>query len=71
VSDIYGSLPELVDRRVADQLKTPGRHGFYTYVPRNLPRALDLSGTIVQQRSEADRALGRLAGAARLLQHRI
>ena len=55
-SDLYGEV-----------VKTPGPHGFYTFLPRPLPRSLELSGPIVQQLSEADRALGRLAGAGRLL----
>src|SRR2546421_3649431 len=48
-------------------VKTPGPHGFYTYVPNDLPRSLRLSDAAVIAMSDADRALGRLAGAGRLL----
>lgn len=48
-------------------VKTPGAHGFYTYVPAALPRQLHLGVQTVLLLSEADRALGRLAGAGRLL----
>jgi Fic family protein len=53
--------------RYGEVVKTPGPHGFYTYVPKPLPRAMDLSQETVRRLSEADRALGRLAGAGRLL----
>ena len=48
-------------------VKTPGRFGFYTYLPVSMPRSMQLSEMTVQCLSEADRALGRLAGAGRLL----
>lgn len=48
-------------------VKTPGPHGFFTFLPAKLPRTLPLSEGVVFQLSEADRALGRLAGAGRLL----
>ena len=37
-------------------IKTPGPHGFYTFVPNDLPRRLDLSLDTVLLLSEADRA---------------
>lgn len=48
-------------------VKTPGKHGFYTFVPSTIPRALSLTTRTVSALSDADRALGRLAGAGRLL----
>jgi hypothetical protein len=48
-------------------IKTPGRFGFYTYLPEPLPRSLALTPPAVSALSDADRALGRLAGAGRLL----
>jgi Fic family protein len=46
---------------------TPGPHGFFTYFPTPIPRSLALSEQTIGRLSEADRALGRLAGAGRLL----
>lgn len=53
--------------RFGDVVKTPGPHGFLTFVPAPVPRSLALSDEAVFRLSEADRALGRLAGAGRLL----
>ena len=48
-------------------VKTPGQYGFNTFLPAPLPRALDLTDLTVSLLSDADRAIGRLAGAGRLL----
>jgi Fic family protein len=48
-------------------VKTPGPHGFYTFVPEPIPRKVPLGPETVVLLSETDRALGRLAGAGRLL----
>jgi Fic family protein len=48
-------------------LKSPGKWGFHHFVPRSLPRALPLGPQTVLALSSADTALGRLAGAGRLL----
>jgi Fic family protein len=48
-------------------VKTPGPHGFHAFVPTALPRELELASATVMLLSESDRALGRLAGAGRLL----
>ncbi|HEY3832165.1 MAG TPA: Fic family protein [Acidimicrobiia bacterium] len=48
-------------------VKTPGPHGFYTFIPSPLPRRLGLAELTVARLSDADRAIGRLAGAGRLL----
>lgn len=47
--------------------KTPGPHGYWAYHPNQLPPAYQLKPETVLLLSEADRALGRLAGAGRLL----
>lgn len=56
VSETYGRV-----------VKTPGRHGFYTFEPAPLPRVLDFDPTTVVALADAEAALGRLAGAGRLL----
>lgn len=48
-------------------VKTAGRHGFYSFIPAPIPRALSLDPQTVLSLSEADTALGRLGGAGRLL----
>ena len=48
-------------------VRTPGRYGYWAYSPQPLPASLDLPASTVKILSEADRALGRLAGAGRLL----
>ena len=48
-------------------VKTPGPHGYWAYRPSPLPRDYQLRQRTVMLLSEADRALGRLAGAGRLL----
>jgi Fic family protein len=47
--------------------RTGGRHGYVAYVPKPIPRDLALSGRVVRQLADAESALGRLAGAGRLL----
>lgn len=58
-----------VDHTLGRPIKTPGRHGFYAYHPAPLPRSLPLDEATVKQLSDADNALGRLAGAGRLLRN--
>lgn len=48
-------------------VKTPGPHGYWAYHPEPLPRSIDLRPNTIRLLSDADRALGRLAGAGRLL----
>jgi Fic family protein len=48
-------------------LKTPGPAGFVAFQPVPVPRRLDLADETVVALSDADRALGRLAGTGRLL----
>jgi Fic family protein len=47
--------------------RTPGAFGYYAFFPRSMPRTLRLQQKTVSRLSEADAALGRLAGAGRLL----
>lgn len=47
--------------------KTPGRFGHDAFLPSPLPRSLPLGEATVALLSDADRAIGRLAGAGRLL----
>ena len=48
-------------------VKGPGRWGLVHYLPERLPRTLSLDSATVLALSKADTALGRLAGAGRLL----
>lgn len=52
---------------IGQAIKSTGRWGFYRFVPEPLPRALVLGAETVLALSAADTALGRLAGAGRLL----
>ena len=56
-----------VASRFGSAIKTPGSHGYWAYHPKPLPAIYQLSAETVLLLSEADRALGRLAGAGRLL----
>lgn len=47
--------------------KGPGRWGFYRFVPESVPRSPSLDSWTILALSAADTALGRLAGAGRLL----
>ena len=48
-------------------VRTRGRHGYVAFQPGPMPRAVDLGPDTVLRLSDADRALGRLAGTGRLL----
>lgn len=52
---------------MGEVVKTLGAHGYLAYVPKPLPREFDLPQRTILLLSDADRALGRLAGAGRLL----
>ena len=56
-----------VDNSYGDVIKTPGRYGYHAFRPATLPRRLSLDDRTISLMSEADRALGRLAGAGRIL----
>lgn len=48
-------------------VRTPGRHGYLAYLPAPIPRSLPLDEPTVRLLADAEAALGRLAGAGRLL----
>lgn len=48
-------------------VRTAGAHGYVAYVPNPLPRHLEVGSAVVAQLADAESALGRLAGAGRLL----
>lgn len=50
-----------------EAFKTPGPTWFVAFRPAPVPRRLDLADETVAVLSDADRALGRLAGTGRLL----
>ena len=56
-----------VDTRYGEVIKTPGRFGYYAFRPAPIPRRMPLDDRTISLMSEADRALGRLAGAGRIL----
>jgi Fic family protein len=47
--------------------RTPGRHGYVAYFPRPLVRQVPMSAENLMRIADAEAALGRLAGAGRLL----
>jgi Fic family protein len=61
--DRYADTPFGAARR------TRGRHGYVAYFPRPIPRRLSISERNLLRLADAEAALGRLAGAGRLLPH--
>lgn len=59
-------LSAYVDETFGAVRRVPGRFGYAHYVPRSVPRSLELTVPTTRALSDADRALGRLAGAGRL-----
>jgi len=49
--------------------RTRGPHGYVAYFPKPIPRRLPISGENLLRLADAEAALGRLAGAGRLLPH--
>lgn len=49
--------------------RTPGAHGYVAYFPHPIPRKLEISSTNLLKLADGEAALGRLAGAGRLLPH--
>lgn len=58
---------DFVDKTFGRIERVPGPYGYDHFVPAPLPRALQLDAKTTRLLSEADRAIGRLAGAGRLL----
>ncbi len=48
---------------------TSGQHGYVAYFPRPIPRVVSISPDNLMRVADAEAALGRLAGAGRLLPH--
>lgn len=57
-----------VDKVAAHALVEPGAPAYWAYVPAVLPKSVDLSADLISQLSNADRAVGELAGAGKTLQ---
>ena len=49
--------------------RSPGPHTYAVYLPRPIPRSMQLDETTTLELSRADRALGRLAGSGRLIKN--
>jgi Fic family protein len=49
--------------------RTPRPHGYFAYFPRSIPRSVEISPQNLLRLADAEAALGRLAGAGRLLPH--
>jgi Fic family protein len=49
--------------------RTSGQHGYVAYFPRPIPRLISISPDNLMRVADAEAALGRLAGAGRLLPH--
>ena len=47
--------------------RTIGPHGYVAYFPAPIPRTVALAGPTIRRLADAEAALGRLAGAGRLL----
>jgi Fic family protein len=62
---------DFVDSDFGRPGKSPGlaQHAYTVYFPKPIPRAIDLSRSTAAALSDADRALGRLAGSGRLLKN--
>lgn len=60
-------LSRYVDTSFGIARRTPGAHGYVAYFPRPIPRQVSLSEPNLLRLADAEAALGRLAGAGRLL----
>ena len=60
-------LATFVDETYGVVRRIPGTHGYHHFVPSPIPRELPLAPPTTRALSDADRALGRLSGAGRLL----
>ena len=57
------------DTRFGRVRRTGGKHGYLAYFPRPIPRQVPISQPNLLRMADAEAALGRLAGAGRLLPH--
>lgn len=60
-------LSAYVDKTFGTIGRVPGPHGYDFFDPKPMPRSLDLDRATTKILSEADRALGKLAGTGRVL----
>ena len=58
-----------VDTPFGRARRTHGPHGYVAYFPRPIPRSVEISRENLLRLADAEAALGRLAGAGRLLPH--
>lgn len=57
------------DTQFGCPIETPGAHGYVAYLPAPIPRSVEISNENLLRLADAEAALGRLAGAGRLLPH--
>ena len=57
------------DTQFGQVRRTGGKHGYLAYFPRPIPRQVPISQPNLLRMADAEAALGRLAGAGRLLPH--
>lgn len=62
-------LGDFSDTVFGSARRTGGRHGYVAFFPRPIPRELPISASNLLRLADAEAALGRLAGAGRLLPH--
>lgn len=55
------------DTAFGEARRTPGPHGYVAFHAKSIPRAVEISSRNVMRLADAEAALGRLAGAGRLL----
>lgn len=60
---------QYADTQFGTARRTRGTHGYVAYFPRPIPRAVSISPDNLLRLADAEAALGRLAGAGRLLPH--
>ncbi|MCL4293888.1 MAG: Fic family protein [Acidimicrobiia bacterium] len=60
-------LDRFLDTPFGRARRTPGRHGYVAYFPRPIPRSVEISPETLLRLADAEAAVGRLVGAARLL----
>jgi Fic family protein len=60
-------LDRYLDTEFGAARRTGGRHGYVAYYPKRIPRRLSVSDANLLLLADAEAALGRLAGAGRLL----
>ncbi|MBW3613828.1 MAG: Fic family protein [Actinobacteria bacterium] len=62
-------LGDFADTPFGSARRTAGPHGYVAYFPRPIPREISIAPANLLRLADAEAALGRLAGAGRLLPH--